>query len=59
MSYKKTKKKNSWSQEGASKETLTISFDNALRLHLISTFHFDLDLFHGVSLIFTYRCTGG
>lgn len=43
MSYKKTE--NSWSQKGAGKERLTISFNNALQLHLISTFRFVYDLF--------------
>lgn len=57
MSYKKTK--NSRSQKGAGKETLTISLNNALQLHLISAFHSVFDLFRYVSLIFTYCRTGG
>lgn len=55
MSYKKSK--NSWNQKGVCKETPTISFNNALQLHLISTFDFVFDLFQHTSLICC--CSGG
>lgn len=41
------------------KETLTISFNNAVHLHLISSFHFVFDCFQCKCLIITYVIWGG